>query len=1049
MSDTPENSRGFLLADILICLCFFLSGLAALVYQTVWARLFSISFGTSELAIATVLAAYMGGLALGSALISRRADSIKRPVFLYAVLEGAIGLSALAVPFLIGLAGMLYAALLGGQDLPPPSASAGQLTFYVLATFAIILVPTACMGATLPVLNRYLVRHDSQIGSRTGLLYGLNTVGAVAGVLLATFLLLPNLGLMAVQWIAVSVNLLIFLLAWVLFNQLNADRLSAATEEVRPSLAGKSVPWLGIVPLVMFASGAISFLYEVLWTRLLGQLLGSSIYSFGIMLAAFLTGIALGGGLAGRLAVDQATARRRLAYTQVLIAFLAMGCYLFVGAWPIAGFDLVQKFWITGAVMLPATLLIGATFPLAVRAVARGEQEIGQVSARIYSVNTVGAIVGAVGTGFLLLPTLGFSGTAQLAMVANLLLAALLLASNQPAFKSAAAIPLLLLAIAAGVWNLDRPASQVEQVPPGFAGIGNAEEISFEVGRNSSVLLLEQPEFVQIRTNGLPEAAAPVVGSWDYGSDQAWWSILPLWLRPQSESIMVIGLGGGVMLQPVPQDFPRIDVVELEHEVVEANRLMGPMRRIDPLQHPNLNLVVNDARNALRLTQSRYDIVISQPSHPWTAGASHLFTREFVQLVKSRMSDDGVFVQWMNLEFIDESLLRDMAATLTGEFAQVQLYSAFPGTLMFAASDAPLDAASQSLEQQVFSWFRPHGIYSIAQLRAALHVDSDAMHELAAGGRPVTDNYNRMMLDSYSDSSGLTLQEFWALVESYDALSAPGSSYPQLPLQARLQLVRALNAGGQYVRARSFVESTPDTIDDFFWLGLIAMEEKQYETAQQRFQQILEVLPDNTEVQFFLAWSQLQGGTGMAGNLSFDRQGVTDPSLLSTLTAWTAGYNSRWDEVAPQLEIVTQTHPRSAWYPLALEVAAWAELLQPNVTPEGYLRALSLLDESLRLTRGTAQRLELRANLSEQLGLVDHLLFSSLRLMAFFNSYLQLNGLGEPQQVGSIRQALDEFEVKLAPLSLQDAFRVRRLERVEQHIDGLRDLIATEAGQAP
>ncbi len=183
--------------------CFWLSGFSALLYQTAWLRSFSLVFGTSEFAVAAVLAAYMAGLAVGASFGARLAARVERPVFTYGVLEGGIALSALLVPMLIGGAGVLYALAVGGQDTPPPAQSTGQLVFYLAAGFVVLVVPTALMGATFPVLIGSVVGLDREIGRRTARLYGLNTFGAVIGTLLTGFVLLPRFGLITTIWVEV------------------------------------------------------------------------------------------------------------------------------------------------------------------------------------------------------------------------------------------------------------------------------------------------------------------------------------------------------------------------------------------------------------------------------------------------------------------------------------------------------------------------------------------------------------------------------------------------------------------------------------------------------------------------------------------------------------------------------------------------------------------------------------------------------------------------------------------------------------------------------
>jgi hypothetical protein len=265
----------------LLLACFFLSGFAALIYQTAWTRQFAFVFGTSELAVATVLAAYMGGLAAGAVAAARFVGRVRRPVLVYGVLELGIALAALCVPAALGAATALYVELFGGSSDPADAGGLVAALFYLVSSGAILLVPTGLMGATLPLLARHAVRRESEIGSRVGLLYAINTVGAVAGAVGAGFVLLPRLGLLSTIHVGVAVNGLVFLAAALVARGAEPLAAPGPRSEAAPTTGG----W--ILPMVMI-SGAVSFSYEVLWSRLLGHLLGGSVYGFATMLASFL-----------------------------------------------------------------------------------------------------------------------------------------------------------------------------------------------------------------------------------------------------------------------------------------------------------------------------------------------------------------------------------------------------------------------------------------------------------------------------------------------------------------------------------------------------------------------------------------------------------------------------------------------------------------------------------------------------------------------------------------------------------------------------------------
>ena len=219
----------------------------------------------------------------------------------------------------------------------------------------------------------------------------------------------------------------------------------------------------------------------------------------------------------------------------------------------------------------------------------------------------------------------------------------------------------------------------------------NGRVLYYDVGRSASVVMLAQDGGLALRTNGLPEALMDSPGSLQRFSGEFWLSPLAVIARPKARDMLIVGFGGGVVVEGVPPSVRHVDVIELEPKVIEANRVTGQLRKRNPLADPRVNIIVNDARGALRLTDRRYDAIVSQPSHPWTAGASHLYTREFMQLAHDHLNSGGVFVQWMNVIFMDEDLLRSLTATLLKVFPEVRVYRPDPNTVVFLASDAPLD----------------------------------------------------------------------------------------------------------------------------------------------------------------------------------------------------------------------------------------------------------------------------------------------------------------------------------------------------------------------
>ncbi len=746
---------------LLLLACFVLSGVAGLIYETAWTQQFALVFGTSELAVATVLAAYMAGLMAGAAAAGRLVNRVRRPLRVYALLELGIALSALAVPAALKLANRLQALVLGGLEVPPDAGSLASALFYLAAAFAILLVPTGLMGATLPLLARHAVRRDLEIGPRVALLYGANTAGAAAGTLLAAFVLLPRLGLGWTVLAAVAVNVLVFLLAaWLAAGDRIAPEArpaiwpaAGAEAELDPAPEPPRHRW--ILPLILI-SGFVSFSWEVLWTRLLSNLLGGSIYAFGTMLATFLAGIALGSAIAARRARSRQRARSGFAVAQLGIAASSLAAFAAVDRLPqlagsgAASGDLLFGAPIAAATLLPGALFIGATFPFAVRILTGNASQAGPASARVYAWNTLGAIGGAVATGFVLLPGLRLAGTAAAAVAASLAvaLAASLLAT--PRLKTLAAVALAGLALLAA--SPPRTPWQVLRTAP-LSGKPWPGEVNFYgVGRSATVLLLEHGGEWRLTTNGLPESAIQSPGGRPGRFAIArWLALLPVASRPDARSYLIVGLGAGVTLEAIPQTVVDIHLVELEPEVIRANRSVAGERRQDPLADPRLKIYVNDARSALALSDRRFDAIVSQPSHPWTAGASHLFTREFFALVRQRLRPEGVFVQWIGLRFVDEMLVRSLLATLLDVFPHVEAYMPPPGGgLLFLAGLEPLaveEAVESGLAAGGEQW-RGLGVLTPEDVLAARVLDRQGARRLAAGAALTTDSRNLLQTRS-------------------------------------------------------------------------------------------------------------------------------------------------------------------------------------------------------------------------------------------------------------------------------------------------------------
>ena len=1013
-----------------VLLCFVLSGFAALLFQTAWMRQFSIVFGTSELAVATVLAAYMAGLALGAWASGRFLARVRRPVLVYGLLELGIALGALAVPLGLALARGLQAALIGGQAELQSSGGLGQLLFYLASAFAVILIPTAFMGATLPLLTRQVVRRDSQVGSRVGILYAMNTAGAVAGTLTAAFVLLPELGLARTVWVGCGVNAIVFALAvWMARSSAplegaapsGASGEDAARTEAPDASGARSAVAEGdegdegdeglaraswILPLILI-SGSVSFLYEVLWTRLISQVTGGSVSAFATMLASFLTGITLGGAIASAFARTRRMAAFGFLLSQLGIAWLSIFIWQSLGALPArfqealaGGSDSV----IAGArvamgVLLPAALCIGATFPFALRVLARGSADASRSAARVYSWNTLGAILGAVLAGFWLIPALGFDGAARLAVATNLLLALaaalILLPHSRLALGIAGAACLSIL-----IFRPETPEILIRHTYLGSATEGKI--LYSQVGRSATVLALDDGDSYEVRSNGLPEARILESGSSPYGQNSTYaLSLLPVLARPQAKSMMVIGFGGGVTLESVAPSIESLDVIELEPEILEAGRVLSPHRAVDPFLDPRLELITGDARGALALTDERWDIIVSQPSHPWTAGASHLYTLEFLELAKQHLEPGGVFVQWMSSAFLDERLFRSIGATLLASFEHVRMYQPMDQMLVFLASDGEL-----AVEREIArsgqpmaahpQWWSHHGIDDVNDVLFRLALETDGLETLCAGARPCSDDQNLLAMEARPDRAyfvgnvmSLFLQPVDPLLNFENQLNldlAPvirRSCLVSRMAQARLMERAVLLSNAMKSLSKAEEEKSQGILRSTYWLA-------QWEQGETDFRTALEAAPEDQEARFLLvAASMPLVATNAPGTeeLQAIAAQLSGPgaSVLQGFRLAFSGQVEALGALEPELAATPASHPA---FGQATYLRAYWRLNSgaPGVRVVQAQAALELIDRSL-IRAFDPWLLVLRADAGQKAARADVFARSLAELARFLDSF--------------------------------------------------------------
>jgi len=697
---------------------FFLSGATGLIYELLWVRVLYQSFGSTIQSVTTVVAAYMGGLGLGAWLFGRIVDRSPRPAVLYGRLEIAIGAFGIISPLVLGLAHWVYIGTAGALALGGGASVA--LRFGLAAL--VLLIPTTLMGGTLPVLTRALMGEDrGLLKPSLGRLYGLNTLGAMIGTALAGFFLIEFVGVHGSLWMTAALNLVIGVAA-IRFGRPQEPSEPASTPSVEePPRTSTALHRLALVLLALTAFA--SLLDEIAWTRVLVMIVGGSTYAFTLILLVFLLGIGLGSIMVARRSAPRIDTAANAALAQGLSGIGAALLFVFFGFLPsyiiavfqIADLSAAARLLLmgvaVGAVVLVPAIGMGMTFPLLADLTARHREARGSDVGAAYALNTIGSILGAVLTGFVLIVAMGTQATLRLGLIVNGIaaLALAVLASRGITEGSAEdrrirvrvltagtlGTVVLLAAAAAPGWStrlidlgptiyarqpMDKAARQR------FLEHRGVRQLAFREGPNATVSVWEGESGRSLRVNGKVDASDR--GDMD---TQIMLGLAPVVARPGARSAFVIGQGAGVtthVLATVP-GMTRVKVVEIEPAVLEMDSLFQQVNdRV--LARPTVRVVVDDARSALQLDRERYDLIVSEPSNPWIAGIATLYTPEFFRIVKARLADDGVFCQWVQLYQLPLPIVAGIVRSLREVFPHVHVWFGGTADLVVLASPRPI-----------------------------------------------------------------------------------------------------------------------------------------------------------------------------------------------------------------------------------------------------------------------------------------------------------------------------------------------------------------------
>lgn len=728
----------------IVYLAFFLSGAAALIYEVVWVRSFSLVFGGSHLAVTTVLSVYMGGLALGSYLIGKRAESYEKPLRLYGFLEIGIAISAVFFAILMKFYPHLYIPLARGVGDSPYLLSILRVLFAIVA----MMVPTTLMGGTLPVLSRFVSRRSGGLGQHLSFLYGFNTLGAVCGTLAAGFVLLRYLSVSTTLQVAIVTNAVIGLTSISLqkggekliagrIKQTSADHAlerdsrKNTRQMERSSLPERLVLWgIGI-------SGFCALGYEVLWTRVLSMVIGATVYGFTIMLVAFLAGIALGSKAFGIVhksvpvswkGLDQSVVSFGGVQVCIGLSALLVTYYLrdlpahairiqnFLLGTGISEFEVRQgaNFVVAFSHMFVPAFLMGIAFPLAGDIHARSAKSVGAGVGEVLAFNTVGAILGAALCGFVLIYQFGIERSLQFLTVANIGVGLMIVASARKnrvviwGTAAAAAAVIVFLAVHPEwlrMWDRKYFAIYRSNQREAFSGsftmkdaMENTDVLYYAEGVEATVSSIKvKGGYQAFITNGRVEAS-------DHREDrQCQYTLghLPMLLHRAPKKVFVLGTGSGMTLGAVSVHpaVEEITLAEIEPKVLGVARTFARYNH-GVLDHPKLKIVFNDGRNFLMTTKEKFDVITADPIHPWFSGAGYLYTTEYFRLAAEHLRPGGIACQWLPIYELTVGDLQSVVKTFTENFRYAMLWLT-RGDAELVGSNAPIVIDEEMLRTRI------------------------------------------------------------------------------------------------------------------------------------------------------------------------------------------------------------------------------------------------------------------------------------------------------------------------------------------------------------
>ena len=940
----------------IIYFLFFVSGITALIYEIVWTRMLTLVFGHTVFSVSVVLAAFMAGLGFGSYLFGvaidsmsdasadsggdylqtgeNQPDSTSVPLLVYGWIE--IGIFVLCC--LLSLLFANFSAFYSWIHVWLPDSLLIQNTVKAIMAFALIFVPTTLMGATLPIISKYYVTDNTRLGRQIGILYGVNTLGAAVGCLLTGFVFISALGVLQTALMAAMLNLFVGVSALRIYMD------SSDENKVRVPLPKLSLPtfsfdsdqkiWMGVSLICGFTALA----YEVVWTRLLVFSISSTVYSFSMMLTVFLLGIVLGSVLVIPVISRVANLRTALICLQVGTGLFVIGSLynmndLLSAPWnsykltePASA--LARYFKDSSSLMIVPTLFLGMSFPLLIKIVSGGYKNIGRATGQIYGSNTLGAILGSLFMGFLILPQWGSQKSLMFVATLNLLLGVLLFLNGSYFSKAvrrgmAAVFASVILFI-----NISVPDNLLDRFfMRDSVGNRNIKKLMFfEEGLTDTVAVFKDnygmldPEAKRLITNGISMSASNVIAS----RYMKLFAHVPILLLDSPDDVLVVCFGTG-QTTGAAGIHPRVrtvDSLELSPSVIRAGNVFA-IENHDALNNPKVNIVLQDGRNHLLTTGKKYDVITSEPPPPRTAFTVNLYTKEYYELTKKQLKPGGIVAQWIPLHSQGEKEVAMHFKTFHSVFPHVIAWMSVANEILIIGSDQPIELDFEKLKQRlqepgVREAMAEIEIENVYSFLSNIWFLEDQISAVAEGYDNITDN--RPVIEFYLDLGGTITRPgiekyvfnrtpFSKIAERITHLSATDRSRLERYYQMMDLYQRGVMYGnrGQLLKALSLVKDNnliryhlqageeqiaqlekeltkdPNNIEALLNLGHMYYQLAQYQKSADIFEKIPEEAPERSVADMYVGFDLLELGRGSDAKHKFEAVAKKDPRQIRTV----------------------------------------------------------------------------------------------------------------------------------------------------------------------